>query len=431
MKKVRVKESWTENLCLSWRGATRAERAAFVYFLLITFVSLLVTFLKPVHPHFWIWVGAAQRLADGNQLTPIVTGVTDFFRAWLYPPSTSLFFYPFIKLPMPLGQAIYIIGSTVVLGVGFLSMLSVSVSGRDRGIAGLAFFYLIFASDMVSAIPVIRLELLSLGVCFYSGFLLVSGRRGFAAGFWLGAVTSLKLQLFPSLCLCALVACRFSRPFLVRYLGGAAIGLALLPAIFSLVFDPDYVGEAYRIWAQNLSRGSEVTWTGYQSLFSTTHAWFARPLGIRTLSLLSTIAALGFAAVVIAKAWLQCADVSDRRTRAELVLLALGLGGMFTVLFSPMSQGAGYLLGAPLVLLATLYRREARSTRQRRLWTAALMSYWIMSYLVYSDVVPKSVQRYSLEIHLRPVGAAVLTFAILTAFRVYLEPFVTKTRGLS
>lgn len=397
-----------------WRSANLRDRAAFIYFVLICVVSVLTILNRGVHAHFWIWVGAAQNLLAQTQLTGRVTVLEDFFKAWLYPPWTALFFAPFTVLPMKLGQTLYVLLSVVVLLTGVLRVLDTTSPNRESWLSGTAFFLMIFSSDIVSSVPVIRLELLTVGLCFWSLALSIEDRKPFWAGAFLGFASILKLQMIPSLGLAVVYFLLRRRRALGAYLGGVAAGAGILPMVYGTFFSPSYVRESLAIWSDNLRRGSELTWTHYQSLFAFLYTQLGWPETLASTTYISVL--IGVALVI----WLGLKIVATtpdamRPRDSESLLLAFGLGGVFTVLFSPMSQGSGYILCAPLVLLAVRYRGAAIRRGEHRFWSATLWTYWCVSYLVFSDVVPKGVERFCQRAHSRPLGAFILFLGVLIA----------------
>ncbi len=90
-------------------------------------------------------------------------------------------------------------------------------------------------------------------------------------------------------------------------------------------------------------------------------------------------------------------------------LFPLALGVLYVVNFNPLSQFNAYMIATP----ALLYALNLWFRGEKKLFGSAIVLYWVIVSMFYSDLVPHSFRDHCRDILLKPVGSVVLLLAFV------------------
>jgi hypothetical protein len=371
-------------------------------------VSFILLVFRPAGLHYLTFTGAARAFWAGAPMYNVEfePGTPKFF----YSPACAAFFYSwFSYLPNQWGRNLYMIFSLFTLAgaIRYLRGTYRSVHGNDFdvGWAG-QLLWVMLSSEINGAIFADKLEILILAMFFFAMGLSWRGQYGWAAAL-LAVVANWKFQSLPLLGLLVLVWVRHGqvfRPVLMALAVFATLGLA--PYLFQ---NAAYLNSEQAVWKTSLSAFMEQAWMA--PIFHHVYGFLAKTLGIHIPYAWSTwvSAAWGglFALVVLRQLFLH------KDSSFYPIVFAFGLGAAFTVLFSPLSQGTGYILYLPLPILLLIQFRSYR-LNERLLLGLLVVGYFFVSLCV-SDLTPKPLRSWFYDHGFKALGALVMTFAVLGA----------------
>lgn len=352
--------------------------------------SLIAVVRSGYSGHFEIFANSARLLWTGGN----PYGISYPSGYWFYSPSCGLFFFAlFAWLPYSLGVGLYLLASIGVLYAGLRALRRTApLSERADQV-----FVWLLSSEVIGCALNARLELFLTGVLLLAFAALARGRGLIRAGLALGFVCVWKFTLLPVAGLWALAAWRDRGRR--AFAGGLAAGLALSWLLPMLVRAPAEILPMHRDWDASLRAyvlGGE-NWLGFQQLFAFAH----RTLGV-TLPF-EAAQAIGVLAAFALGIW-----AWRRSARGEWLELAT-FGVAYSLILSPLSQSAGYLLYAPLLFLA--FARRGQSDR-RAAWGVVIAIAWFFVSAAYSDLVPRPVRLFFFEHAVKVLGVGLLTASV-------------------
>ena len=358
-----------------------------------------------LHRHFPIFIEATRDLFHGVNPYGKAYDHTGMQSYYHYAPFSTFVFRPFLSLPLSWAYFGYMGMSLALFFTGLTRLANFLLPANARGT--LSIFYLILASEVIGSTFGAKIEVITCGVLFWSLFLLLRGEHVVTSGFLMTVASLWKLQPLPILGL-VFLAIVFSRDWktLKGITTGAALGTAISVLTPYLFFPAAYTTELYRAWLSVLDSTWKQMWRTYQSLFTLSFQLFGWPNDAAQVQVLGLLTPLFFIALL----WL-----ARSRGRNRNILLAFALGSAFIPVFSPMSQGMAYILGAGMLRACSLERLSEKPYFRRPIWTAALLFHWYFTSLNFSDVVPEPMRISHLTV--RPIGFCVLTILVVISYR--------------
>lgn len=194
-----------------------------------------------------------------------------------------------------------------------------------------------------------------------------------------------------------LLAVRYPRRFLPRWLAFLGLGLAL-PFLFQ---EPAYVTRQYTLWFDYLLREDRTTWnlqvgnTDFQLLY---RVWIG-PLGASTYRGIELSMGLAIAALCLASR-------RAGRSEQEQVAFLLGAGCAWMTAFGPASESATYML------LASTVSAEVLQSRRDRIAVLVGTAYFLLLSVQLSGWVPGLIRSYN-KLGPQPLAALLLFLGML------------------
>jgi hypothetical protein len=356
--------------------------------------------------HYFTFTGAAISYWQGAPIygTAFVDGAPQYF----YSPACAAFFYAiFAYLPPWWGRSIYMLVSLLALAGGIYA-LRAAYQARfgghlDAGICG-QLLWVMLSSELTGAIFADKLEVLILAMFFYA--LAFCWRDNFTpALILLGVVANWKFQSIPILAL--LLVALFRQPDRWRYLLTTVltmVGLTVLPFLFQ---DGAYLWREMGVWQSTLSNFMADAWMA--PIFHHVYGFLGKALGLPVAyewaEKINVVVAVMLALVVAYQTYVRKISI------ASLAMLAFAFGAGFSVLFSPLSQGTGFIIYMPLPI-ALVYWFWRASYPQWILATIMTVAYFFTSLSV-SDLTPKVARAYFYNHGFKALGALILLVWLL------------------
>jgi len=377
------------------------RHSGILFCVVIAVVTLGQLLLRGPSGHYDIFADAARLAWNGQN----PYGREYQFGFYFYSLACAMYFFGlFAFLPYSLGLGAYMTISTgLFIVAATMAIDRAQLRARTRSL----FFFLI-TSELIGAILNAKLEVaitaMNLGAL---ALCLRGGRRARTVAFILLAVAAnWKFQSLPMALLLLVYFVVARRDFLSPLVFG--LGLAFLHFVPMVALGPELFFAALAVWKESLSTYilTGDNWLSFQQIFSFStkalHVSFSY-LGTQVVSLL-VAGALAVLAVLAARR-------SQGRNDETDVLVLAGLAAGFATTFSPLSQSAGFILYAPL-LLAALRLWELRTGRERQALSAAVgLGFFIIS-LMYSDFFPRHLRGEFLYYAVKPVGTLVLSLTV-------------------
>ncbi len=313
---------------------------------------------------------------------------------FLYSPACAYFFYGlFAFFPYSLGLFLNMISSTLVFSWGAWRLLRVL---GEKSIHNIFFFLL--SSEMIGSILNARIEVFIAGALLLALSFIVERRRLALAYFILALICNFKMLSFPTVGLLLLIQF-FRRDW--RCMGIFFLSLCACYAAPSLVGGWAFLKVNHQILTKTLGPYMMGNWMEFQHIYHLLRSLSGYTLSFGQAQVFALSAAIALAGFFI---WMR-----KKVIFSELELWAAGLGSAFALLFSPMSQSAGYILYAPL-LLACL--RQAHFAERRSPWIAVAGGYFFIS-TAYSDLMPRVWREELFNFAIKPLGILILTFSLI------------------
>lgn len=351
--------------------------------------------------HYFTFTGAAISFWQGAPIygTAFVEAAPQYF----YSPACAAFFYSlFAYLPPWWGRSIYMLVSLLALAGGIHALRAAYVerfgSRLDAGVCA-QLLWVMLSSELTGAIFADKLEVLILAMFFFA--LACCWREQFTpALILLGVVANWKFQSIPILAL--LLVALFRQPDRWRYLLTTVltlVGLTVLPFLFQ---DKAYLWREMGVWQSTLSTFMAEAWMA--PIFHHVYGFFGKALGVpvayASAEKINLAVAAMLAGVVAYQTYVR------RLSMASLAMLAFALGAAFSVLFSPLSQGTGFIIYMPLPI-ALVYAFWRSPYPQWILATIMTVAYFFTSLSV-SDLTPKVARAYFYNHGFKALGALIL-----------------------
>jgi hypothetical protein len=293
------------------------------------------------------------------------------------------------------GNFFFLTLSVVVLTTGFLRFIKTEKTDISL------LFYLIVSSELVGSISVQRIELLSLGILFWCVSLLKQKKEIFLSGLFIATALSWKLQLLPCFAF-LLIVMRHDIKLLLKFISGFLVGLIANISLPFLFFQTTFALSLYRSWISVLGETVQVMWPQYASSFAFTHQYFSFPNFYWQIQVFTLL----FACV---SCWFVYRFISCKN-----YLAAMAMGTLFTSLFSPLSQGAAFILHTPVLI-------EILRKKRDNLMYFLLVTYWFLASLIFSDLVPFSWRSFANAHKTRPIAVLILllVYLVITSQEYY------------
>lgn len=373
----------------------------YVYFWIACVVTLIATAWGPSRIHFPVFIEATRKIIQAQPAYgfPYESGYP-YASLWLYSPSCALFFFNlFVFLPTILGKLFYL---SLSLGVFMSGILVTSQALQPHNdIRRWNGFWLFLSFEAVGALSAYKIEMLTVGLFFWTLWALIRGKEWWAA-LLLTFTVNWKFQGVPVAGLLVLAesvrthSLRFSAKFL---------GVLLVYSFLPFLFLPwNYLIEAHRTWSSSLNESMVTTWTTYQHIYATLLNLKWVSLTLAQVQGISAVIGLGMAVLVV---------LFSRRSETDLDsrVLALFCGSAYVVLFSPMSQSLGYILWTPLLWAAWGLFQKSKDRKTIWMWVLGI-SIFIAS-ISYSDLTPQPLRGWARQYGVKPIGVLILLLALL------------------
>ncbi len=374
---------------------------------LVSLLSLVTVALRPVGEHFIFPTEASRWLFDGRipygVILPRCTG------PFLYSPASALFFFSWFSFPPePFFQSLYVWLSVAFFFYGLLRF-SRALAARlkfdwtQHPLRNL--FWLMVTSELSGAITGVKFELSLVGGCLLAFAYWLEG-RDVAAGIGLAITANFKLQALPVALLGAAVLVRQRSG--VKFLVSFAVTSALLWALpWPLMGDWAHFLNVNRAWMAGIDAQVSGEWTKavYQHLYGFLGRAWGLNFELAEARRLMGVVAVGLGAAVFLR------RPEGESERANGLLFALGLGCLYVVAFSPLSQSNAYLWYTPAVLALLYFGDRARVTVKAQ--TAGLLASYFLISLAYSDLVPRAWYRTFYDLRLKAFVTTLLLMALL------------------
>lgn len=292
-------------------------------------------------------------------------------------------------------------------------------------------FWIGILPQMHTAILTSKLEIIMIGLLFWATASLMNpkmNRKETRAWSWrwiwiggaFGMTVNWKFQPVPVLGLltCAWFVTQRNARFLVAWILGTAFWF-LLPFVF---LSGTFLGEVHRSWRLALNQYAHEGWMNFDNLFAFLH----NALGLNLTEKFYPIISIVFGGAILASLliWIRRAQnhatVIDHRSwlGAQSCTLALGLGSLFPVVFSPLSQNNGYILYAPLLFLSLTQSmglfESTTQTRKNPLFVGVAWGIWLIMSFAYSDIVPFELRASLRHASIKPAACLLLGFIVVS-----------------
>ena len=377
---------------------------------LVTLLSAVAVAVRPVGEHFIFPTESFRWLIAGKipygVILPRCTG------PFLYSPSAALFFFSWFSLsPEALFQSLYLWLSIAFFAFGLFrfSRALATRLGFDWTAHPLRnLIWLMLTSELAGAVTGVKFEISLIGGCLLAFAYWLEG-RDLRAGLWLAITANFKLQALPValLGMAVLARRRTGAKFFTAFAAGSFV-MWILPLPF--LGGWTHFMEVNRAWMAGIELQVSTQWmkTVYQHLYGfMERAWGISLSLAEARRIMTMVAALLGAAV-----FLRPTDGREsREATANGLLFALGLGCLYVVAFSPLSQSNAYLWYTPS-LLALVYFADRAKVAVRAQTVTLLAAYFFIS-LAYSDLVPRAWYRHLYDLRIKAFVTTLLLVVLV------------------
>lgn len=393
-----------------------STRWGWLVFCLLGYGTIVQLLLRPEdqRTHFRIFVSAGAHLFRGeNPYGVLFENAPHGY--YFYSIACGWFYGLFSFLPETFMLGLFSCLSVTVILLGLRAFLRAGAVDLDSQPANIA--VVLIASEVMGAVLSNKLEILMTGIMLIATSFILRGRHVLVAGCLLGAMTQFKFQPAPTvgLLFLAMLGSRSVGPFL----GGFVASFAALELAPYLFYSKKLMAHMRTTLSETLHE-ELARYANYHQLYTFVEKTLGTPLGFRTVLVMGAMIALLFAMIIPALRWKQSKErhssplpsgmSGQPHQAAEIILIAAALGGAYTVICSPMSQGNAYLIASALPLTLLALGASPIGRWHGFPWRSTLGVYWIFTSMLSSDLVPKFVQNFALEYSLKPLGS---TFAAL------------------
>ncbi len=374
-------------------------------------IGLLALIPRGVGEHFIFPTEAFRWLVRGQDpygvILPRCTG------PFLYSPASAYLLFSFFSLfPEKLGEVLYTAsGAALFLFslVIFLRMLKDEFQFDLNAHPLRHLAWLMVSSELMGAILATKLEL----------FLVAGGLFGFSwalrgrwalAGICFAAICNFKLQALPAVLLFTIPSLRNRR--------GLSFFLSFSLASLFFFFIPWPLLGSWRqfivintAWFAALDSQVSTEWMFpvYQHFFG-----FLAGQSVPMNLLLAKRLMAGFggtlALVLAAFSW---GHSRGEKNLQESLLLAFGLGCLYTVAFSPLSQSNAYICYLPSVFCFLYFSSKARLPIPVQAMVMGVVYAFVS--ITYSDLVPRSIYHIIYGFKIKPLAAVVFMLFLVMA----------------
>jgi hypothetical protein len=340
--------------------------------------------LKPrSHSLYTTWAGAGHDWTIGRDLyRKTWEWHQDQFR---YSPLVAVLLVPFSYLPESLGGVLWRLLNAAVLLGGFAAWLR-TAAPRQTTPREQAVLYLLLLPLSLSSLNNGQPNPLVIGLLFLGAAAIGRGRWTAAAVL---VMLAMALKVYP-IAVGLLLVAAFPSRFGPRLLLAALAGLAL-PFCFQ---HAEYVQSQFGLWFHKLGGDDRKGWPPHMAYRD---LWLLlRVIGVEITPVAYTcvqvLTALGAA--------LLCLALRRRGAdRAQVLLAVLALGSCWMTLLGPATEGATYVMLAPVLAWAVLVARRAPwehwgiSPPGRRAWPVGVRwlpaaAWWLLLAAVLAGLLP-------------------------------------------
>jgi hypothetical protein len=287
-------------------------------------------------------------------------------------------FAPLGLLPGHLGVAVYLLLSWGVFVFGCLEFSSIVLRKPKREVLKLPivqFFWIAIAPQMWTAITAEKIEILSVGLLFFSAAWIIEKKHLGIVALILSMLVNWKYHTVSTVGLLALAWIFTSGEVaLFAWIFCGLVFWYMAPLSF---MSWKFFVETQTTWNLDLAEFTHQTWDSFDNVY----AFLRNSLGVKLSYFHGQVLTLIFGLGAVFTQW-------KHRPGRESVAYALAIGGWLTALFSPLSQNNSYILLAPLVWLGILSIAPA-DKKWKPLLQYSTAAYFLVMALAYSDIVPK------------------------------------------
>jgi hypothetical protein len=355
---------------------------SFYLFLLTSVWGILRLLLADAEPgHYLMFTQAARELWLG--IDPHGKDWGTGLGHWFYSPSCGLFYFSlFAYFPWKLGLFLYLSTSVLVFILGVRAFFkAIGFSNVSAGFVPTPifhWFWILSIQPILIGILYTKLEILMVGLLFFGAAALLSGRYLGVSAFLLAMTLNWKylplpiLALWTLTCVCSTKSNVENRRWPLLLMGSILFWYAL-----PFLFHPwEFMVEMLVRSAETLTPWLAQLWDRYENIYSFLVRVLGFPLKYEHVYPLAIVAGGLMAAAIIAfrKLW----------SWQDLILSSFAFGTLFSVCFSPFSQGNGVIYGAPLVAVLIVQSAKTHELVVRNRLNLFLFVSFLVT-LLYSD----------------------------------------------
>ncbi len=272
------------------------------------------------------------------------------------------------------------------------------------------FFWLVLSSELVGGVLSNKLEILIVGLCFVSVWLLFAKNRPLLAGVILATTLDWKFLSLPLIAFLSVYVSVIHRQW--KFVTSVVLTLLFWRLAPIVVYSTDLRTQMKALYEETMLAQLQDN-VNFDHIFH----WLTSNLGLSF-----TFSQLLIIIVVVAgvlglcygvQIWKQRKDASS----AELaVLLSFAFSGFFVTCFSPLSQAQAYILYVPLLMACVLMDGKIQNPWRSYLRFQVFMS-WIVISLFFSDLFPHDFRVWAELRGAKPFGVALLFLSFSICFR--------------
>jgi hypothetical protein len=347
-----------------------------LFFLMALAGTIRVMLERPVSGHYRIFTGAARVLLD--RMDPYEY---DFKSVgyWFYSPSCGLFFFSlFSWMPDLVGLFLYTVISIFAIHASarlFLNHFSHDHHSHEWIKRRIQWALAFLSIPLYQAVIAAKVETIMMAAVLFSMVRWHRKQYGWAS-LILGLILDWKFQIAPIAGLVGIILFlerKTIRPLI--YLGLSTVFWHFLPALY---LGWDRLQELFHHQSASLGAFIAEAYASFDNLFR-----FLQELGWN-LSFSDSLIVTGIAALIS----VILVGFNYRKTQGKqmhlILLMAISLGSIFCIGFSPLNQNNASILGTPVFIFAALWMADPHHRSMK--WIT--MTFILLFHFSYSDLMP-------------------------------------------
>jgi hypothetical protein len=358
----------------------QANFGTILFFLMAIAGTIRVMLERPVSGHYRIFTGAARVLLE--RMDPYEY---DFKSVgyWFYSPSCGLFFFSlFSWLPDLVGLFLYTALSIFAIHSSlrfFLNHLAHDHHAQEELKRRIQWALAFLSIPLYQAVIAAKVETIMVAAVLFCMVRWQRKQYGWAS-FILGLILDWKFQIVPIAGLVGIILFlerKTLRPLI--YLGLSTVFWHFLPAIY---LGWDRLQDLFQHQSASLGEFIRKAYADFDNLFR-----FLKELGWN-LSLQDSLVVSGMAALFFSfLVWFGYQRNQGKRSH-RVYLMAIALGSIFCIGFSPLNQNNASILGTPVFIFAALWMANRHHPRMK--WVS--LTFILLFHFSYSDLMPANLK---------------------------------------